>query len=376
MNQFESASIGSATTDGSTRAGTCRIKSPRSSAWRTLPARLSPSRSPGIDKEPPPENALYFHARWRYQDGLQTKKADGTLDWPALRVSGAPGRFVGLLVNIFNPTPAWWGEGDEKIYVDGEPFPSTIGTGTEDYFGYAWGDNHPYANPFHAQTRCDGPGSKGNTSNIRYQILDSVPFHEVGRLRHRGLALGGREDRLWHDRLFLRRSRRTDRAGHPRPVGPEGLSQARAQAGTRRDRGGRPEGQVEDRRRRAQPGHASLRRRLVSRPPALVAGARAGRTARSRVARQEAGHYALSAAFTKAGDYGIVKLELDGKPLGKEIDLYAPFPSVIHTGEMPLGTAALDAGPHTLSIVLKGKNTKSTNYLVGMDWLKLTPQSQ
>ncbi|MGC8644303.1 MAG: glycoside hydrolase family 172 protein, partial [Isosphaeraceae bacterium] len=129
-----------------------------------------------VDRELPPENSLYFHARWRYQDGLQTKKADGTLDWPALRVSGATGRFVGLLVDIFNPTPAWWGEGDEKIYVDGELFPSTIGTGTEDYFGYAWGNPQPYANPFHAQTRCDGPGSKGNTSNIRYQILDSVPF--------------------------------------------------------------------------------------------------------------------------------------------------------------------------------------------------------
>ena len=129
------------------------------------------------DGAEPPANSLYFHARWRYQDGLQTKKADGTLDWPALRVSGAPGRFVGLLLNIFNPTPAWWGEGDEKIYVDGESFPSTFGTGTEDFFGYAWGNNQTYMNPFHAQTRCDGPGAKGNTSNIRYQILDNVPFH-------------------------------------------------------------------------------------------------------------------------------------------------------------------------------------------------------
>ena len=33
-------------------------------------------------------------------------------------------------------------------------------------------------NPFHSQTRCDGPGSKGNTSNVRYQILDSVPFQK------------------------------------------------------------------------------------------------------------------------------------------------------------------------------------------------------
>ncbi|MGC8643640.1 MAG: hypothetical protein ACP5XB_27595, partial [Isosphaeraceae bacterium] len=86
--------------------------------------------------------------------------------------------------------------------------------------------------------------------------------------------------------------------------------------------------------------------------------------------------YALSAAFTKAGDYGIVALELDGKPLGEEIDLYAPFPSVIHTGEMPLGKVALDEGAHTLSIILKGKNAQSSNYLVGMDWLKLSLRAQ
>ena len=84
-----------------------------------------------------------------------------------------------------------------------------------------------------------------------------------------------------------------------------------------------------------------------------------------------AGTYALSAAFTKAGDYGTVQLALDGKPLGKPIDLYAPFPAVIHTGDVLLGTATLDAGSHTLSITLTGKNPRSTNYLVGMDWIKL-----
>ncbi len=39
----------------------------------------------------------------------------------------------------------------------------------------------------------------------------------------------------------------------------------------------------------------------------------------------------LSAAFTKAGDYGTVQLGLDGKDLGRPIDLYEPVPAVIHT---------------------------------------------
>ncbi len=69
-----------------------------------------------------------------------------------------------------------------------------------------------------------------------------------------------------------------------------------------------------------------------------------------------AGTYSLWAAFTKAGDYGTVQLSLDGKKLGQLIDLFEPFPSVIHTGDVPLGIATLDAGSHTLSITLKGKN--------------------
>ena len=85
------------------------------------------------------------------------------------------------------------------------------------------------------------------------------------------------------------------------------------------------------------------------------------------------GTYALSAAFTKAGDYGTVQLGLDGKELGPSIDLFEPLPSVIHTGDMPLGVARLEAGSHTLSITLTGKNPRSTDFLVGMDWIKLTP---
>ena len=42
------------------------------------------------------------------------------------------------MLHLINYHRGWWGEGDEKIYVDGEDFPSHFGTGTEDYYGYAW----------------------------------------------------------------------------------------------------------------------------------------------------------------------------------------------------------------------------------------------
>jgi hypothetical protein len=322
---------------------------------------------------PPADDILYFHARWRYQDNLQTKKADGTVDWPALRVSGASGRFVGLLLNVFNPTPAWWGEGDEKIYVDGESFPSTFGTGTEDYFGYAWSDNHTYMNPFHAQTRCDGPGTKGNSSNIRYQILDSVPFQkslnfdlevwhwEAVKVQYATIVYfyAAPVARIEPDVPDL-----STRKVYPKPpikrepgvVEGEDLKVKAKTAGDVPSQDMTPFGD-------AWSGASQLW---------WVGGAPKARL-ELEMPFQKAGTYAITAAFTKAGDYGTVQLSLDNTPLGDPIDLYAPFPNVLHTGPILLGNATLDEGHQTLSITLTGKNPKSTNYLVGMDWIKLAP---
>ena len=47
---------------------------------------------------------------------------------------------VGDTLALHNGAAAWWGEGDEKIFVDGETFPSHFGTGSEDYYGYSFGE--------------------------------------------------------------------------------------------------------------------------------------------------------------------------------------------------------------------------------------------
>ena len=60
------------------------------------------------------------------------------------------GRFCGVMLHVWNPRGGWWGEGDEKFFVDGEKFPSTFGTGSEDYFGYAWCDPHLFQRAYHA----------------------------------------------------------------------------------------------------------------------------------------------------------------------------------------------------------------------------------
>ncbi|KAJ3056204.1 hypothetical protein HK102_011234, partial [Quaeritorhiza haematococci] len=292
--------------------------------------------------DPTAADKLTFHARWRQRDDVPTVTGDGTLDWPALRVSGGTGRFVGLLGDVHNPTPAWWGEGDEKVYVDGEAFPSTFGTGTEDYFGYAWCDPHPYMNPFHAQTRCDGPGNKGNTSNLRVHVLDNIPFD-------RSLAF---DLELWHWEAvkvqfatiayaYAAPGAKVEPSGlpdlstrivHPRPPIKREPGAIEAESLRLRDKtAGEFAGQDMTPFGDAWSGSSQLF--WIVREP----GARLD----LELPVEKAGPYALWAAFTKAADYGVVQLALDGAPLGKPLDLYAP--NVAHSGEVPLGVVDLDA---------------------------------
>ncbi len=80
-------------------------------------------------------DSLYFHAGYRSRDNIPTRPPS---DITLLSAAG-PGRYVGTELNVRNHLEHfWWGEGDEKVYVDRESFPSIFGTGTEDYFGYAW----------------------------------------------------------------------------------------------------------------------------------------------------------------------------------------------------------------------------------------------
>ena len=117
------------------------------------------------------DRSMHFHAKWRQQT-LNTRPFR---DWTYCDLKGQ-GVFVGDMLSLTNPSTAWWGEGDEKIYVDGERFPSWFGTGSEDYYGYAWSNPTPFQHAYHNQTRCDGPGNRGRTSVNRFHIIDAIPF--------------------------------------------------------------------------------------------------------------------------------------------------------------------------------------------------------
>ncbi len=124
------------------------------------------------------ERLMHFHSCWRYEYPIHALGARGTKDWNYIEIQGK-GVYLGDNLAIMNPSPDWWGEGDEKIYVDGEKFPSHFGTGTEDYYGYAWSSYQTFSHPFHGQPRCDGMALKnnwGHSTVTRVRSLDAIPF--------------------------------------------------------------------------------------------------------------------------------------------------------------------------------------------------------
>ena len=84
----------------------------------------------------------------------------------------------------------------------------------------------------------------------------------------------------------------------------------------------------------------------------------------------KSGKYKLTAQMTKARDYGIVQLSLDGQQLGGPIDLYNP--DVVPTGTLALGTHELSAGEHKLTVEITGANPKAEKaYMFGLDYVKV-----
>lgn len=118
------------------------------------------------------DRTCHFHCKWNKEPDLATRPIH---DVNLLSVTGT-GQMVGCVYQVSNPAINWWGEGDEKIYIDGENFPSTFGTGTEDYFGYAWCWNQLFSHAYHNQVRADGPGNFGHTCVSRFHISDPLPF--------------------------------------------------------------------------------------------------------------------------------------------------------------------------------------------------------
>jgi hypothetical protein len=135
-----------------------------------------------------PANTLYFHAAWRRERRTTQKK-----DFEFLpRVAGT-GRFLGANVGVIeNPVyeGTWWGEGEAKIYLDGDTHYATlVGTGSEDYTGTSWGMS--YCN--HRWQGClVADKAEGLWSFYRYHIPDPIFFYKDIRVTMQQIGGGGK----------------------------------------------------------------------------------------------------------------------------------------------------------------------------------------
>jgi hypothetical protein len=87
----------------------------------------------------------------------------------------------------------------------------------------------------------------------------------------------------------------------------------------------------------------------------------------------KAGMYQVSLYATMSRDYGIVQVAVDGIRRGKAVDLFAP--EVLPTGRINLAgekeMMQLDAGKHTITVEVIGRNERSGGELFGVDCLAL-----
>ena len=125
------------------------------------------------------DRSLYFHASWRQEQGIPISNEydndSQCMEWNFATIKGR-GVYRGDLLSLYNYSPAWYGEGDEKIWVDDDTFPSHFGTGTEDYYNSSWAPVVPFQTSFGGAPRADQESSAGYNAFFRTRNLDAIPF--------------------------------------------------------------------------------------------------------------------------------------------------------------------------------------------------------
>jgi hypothetical protein len=126
------------------------------------------------------ETDLRLHA-WYHQEMTRAYPAvpnrTGEHNYIVLKTKGQ-GHYVGTVLHVYNHYHVWWGEGDEMIFLDREPYPPSFhGTGCEEYFDSGWCKFglSPFAGAPLANSL--GKGYAGKTILYRFHVADPIPFN-------------------------------------------------------------------------------------------------------------------------------------------------------------------------------------------------------
>ena len=313
---------------------------------------------------------MHFHTAWLREAGLRTPPAT---DWNFVRLKGR-GVYAGDTLALFNEIPTWYGEGDEKITVDGEDFPSHFGTGTEDYYNYSFAPRMNMQTPYANLVRVDQPQTQGHNIMSRSRNLDGIPFRKS--LDFDLELMSWAPTRL----TYAATSRWYAIPGGSTEIKPDPAGAAAA-IPTLADAQAPPA---------AFPGAIEAEQAaLIHATPGLVhemqdmqvfgvglwssgkqllgRGTKIGDALTLRIPAPDQKPHALSATFTKAPDYGTLRFTVNGEESKTRFDGYAP--GVTRADKISLGTFTPKDGHYEIKIEVAGSNPAATGsrFYFGVD---------
>lgn len=197
----------------------------------------------------PAPDTGYLHARWRRERARGAWGTDLVVNSPealaaanlssddnfVILETAGNGHYLGCNLTVVHDRGSrlglrpgefsWWGEGDDMIEIDGEPWPPRLhGTGSEDYFGHAW-EMQRVAFPFIGSVihEKDVPGVQ---VSYRFHVPDPIRFRQRIRVSmERGHANHLADD--WSATAYWYQTLPTPPAGiqavadrRPAPIGP------------------------------------------------------------------------------------------------------------------------------------------------------------
>ena len=328
------------------------------------------------------DRSMHFGTSWRQFTEIDTGgKMDESEGLYAQDINFATlsgrGVYVGDGVVLYNTASTWWGEGDEKVFIDGERHPSHIGTGTEDYYCYAWGRPETFTDhPFVSQPDGSGNLVGGYAVNTRLRGLDAIPFT-------RSLQF---DLELWHwarTRMnyapisfwYLKPGGTTaitpDEAGARHPVALARTDIYRPIPKLVLECENIIVESITSGYTEVQSGHRNPETGLPTWSEGSQIywnGARVGDRMVVGFESDNSGRYHLNILPTIAPDYGTFDLYFNDKLIASGVDLYHP---TISTREISLGDVDLQKGHNTITIELRALPGDLTTCCFGLDRLTL-----
>lgn len=127
------------------------------------------------------ESPSYLHAYWNRESPTTLMR-----DFVILPKTAGRGRYLGanfsVIVDNKTYAHAWWGEGECKVFLDGDgKHPTLVGTGVEDYIGTAWGQGK-FAHRYQGCPIADNEGERGFYTFYRYHVPDPLYFQREIRV--------------------------------------------------------------------------------------------------------------------------------------------------------------------------------------------------